>query len=479
MPPAYVHPPTTSGIFTIRDTTVVDVRTETLHPHQDIHIADGKIAAITHTGATTDEQTIDGHGTYVVPGFIDAHTHALNWPKEVAGAYALMLANGVVGFRQMSGSPELLTDRAAGRLPAPTGAPELLATCGTLLTPMNTSTAEDAAKEVRTQHKLGADFIKAGMTQHDGFFAALTEAQRLELPLDGHLPGDVDPREAAQHGMRCIEHLGPGATVYTAASTEEKTLRAQPQKSIKLPKVKLPGMERVLNALIARLVINPAALTSTDAAHELHVADTTYDEAKAAELADLFIEHDTWQCPTLIRLHTQQFPDTPAHQDDPRQRYIAPAELKRWRKATKRFAKLPDKTRKALREHWDAQLRMTKLFADKGVPMIAGTDANGAGWVIPGFALHDEFDLLADAGLSPVTILQMATSNAARFFGRADTHGQVAQGFHADLVLLQRNPLSDHTALHEISGVVRDGGWWSRADLDAILDRLAADPSAR
>jgi hypothetical protein len=33
--------------------------------------------------------------------------------------------------------------------------------------------------------------------------------------------------------------------------------------------------------------------------------------------------------------------------------------------------------------------------------MLAGTDANGAGWVIPGFALHDEFDLLASAGLSP------------------------------------------------------------------------------
>lgn len=478
--PTYVESPTTRETFTIRDVTVVDVVNETLNPHRDVHVDGSKIRAIEPTGSTpATGQVIDGDGAYIVPGFIDAHAHALNTPKDVAGAYALMLANGVVGFRQMSGSPGLLADRAAGRLPSPTGAPELLATCGTLLTPMNSSTSDDAIKEVRAQHKQGADFIKAGMASHDGLLAALTEAGRLDLPLAGHLPGDVDPRDAARKGMRCIEHLGPGATVYTAASSEENSLRAQPKKSVKLPKLKFPGMERLMNALVARLVVNPATLTSTDAAHELHVADTTYDEGKAAELAELFIEHTTWQCPTLIRLHTQQFPDTPAHQNDPRQRYIAPAEIKRWRNATKRFAKLPDETRKALRDHWDSQLRMTKLFADKGVPMIAGTDANGAGWVIPGFALHDEFDLLAEAGVSAPMILQMTTSNAARFFDKADTHGQVAAGFNADLVLLQRDPLTDHTALHEITGVVRGGGWWSRGDLDAVLARVEADPTTR
>lgn len=476
----YVTTPAIRDSFVIRDVTVVDVLGGTLVPHRDIRITAGKIALIDAAqDEVRDVESVDGSGRFVVPGFIDGHAHALNTPDDVAGAYALMLANGVVGFRQMSGSPALLADRAAGRLPAPTGAPELLATPGMLLTPMNAATAEAATDEVRAQHEQGADFIKAGMTQHDGFLAALTEATRLGIPLAGHLPGDVDPRDAAHGGMRCIEHLGPGPTVFAATSCCEAEIRAVPPKQIRIPGVKIPGMDRIVGKLIARLVVNPATRTSPTAAAELTRADDTFDADKAAELAALFIEHETWQCPTLIRLHTQQFPDATEHQHDPRLKYIDPAEIKRWRKATHRFDKLPEATRAALRDHWEAQLRMTKVFAEAGVPMIAGTDANGAGWVIPGFALHDEFDHLASAGLTPLKILQMATSEPARFFGRGDTHGRVAAGFNADLVLLDRDPLIDHTALHDVAGVVRDGGWWSRQDLDAVLARLEADPTAR
>ncbi|WP_328323617.1 MULTISPECIES: hypothetical protein [unclassified Streptomyces] len=48
----------------------------------------------------------------------------------------------------------------------------------------------------------------------------------------------------------------------------------------------------------------------------------------------------------------------------------------------------------------------------------------------------------------------------------------------ADLVLLDEDPLEDHTALREIAGVMREGSWWSRAELDAILERIAARPGA-
>ncbi len=41
----------------------------------------------------------------------------------------------------------------------------------------------------------------------------------------------------------------------------------------------------------------------------------------------------------------------------------------------------------------------------------------GAVWEIPGYALHQEFDLLAEAGLAPLRILQMATLNGAEFLG--------------------------------------------------------------
>jgi hypothetical protein len=46
-------------------------------------------------------------------------------------------------------------------------------------------------------------------------------------------------------------------------------------------------------------------------------------------------------------------------------------------------------------------------------------------------------------------------------------------------VLLGADPLADHRALHRITGVVRDGGWYSREVLDGVLERAAARPTAR
>ncbi|WP_405748605.1 amidohydrolase family protein [Streptomyces sp. NBC_01020] len=157
---------------------------------------------------------------------------------------------------------------------------------------------------------------------------------------------------------------------------------------------------------------------------------------------------------------------------------MAPEELRTWDKSAKKFAKLPDLTRNALHNHWSAQLRMTRTFADAGVPMVAGTDACGAAGVIPGFALHDEFDHLAEAGLDPLTILRTTTTEPARFLGEEGEFGRVVTGMPADLVLLDEDPLEDHTALREIAGVMRDGSWWSRAELDAILERIAGRPGA-
>jgi imidazolonepropionase-like amidohydrolase len=476
----YVAAPDAAGEYLLRDVTVVDVTDGSRAGGQDVRISGGTIAHVGATGQETAGATVvEGNGAFVVPGYVDCHAHALNDPGQVAGAYALMLANGVTGFRQMSGSPRLLRDRQAGRLPAPPGAPALLATPGAVLTPLNSATPADAAAEVRAQRKQGADFIKAAMTSREAFLAALAEAGRLGIPLDGHLPGDLDPREAARGGMRCIEHLGPGVTVFAAACGCEAEIRSVPPRAIPLPKFKVPGMGKVLERVIRSLVVNPAALTSPADARSLELADESYDEQRALELAALFAEQRTWHCPTLIRLHTQQFPDDPAHSADPRLRYIAPGEVARWRKSAAKYARLPPATRQALQAHWPVQLRLTKVLADAGVPLLAGTDANGAGWVIPGFALHDEFDLLAEAGLAPLAILRAATTAPARFFGLSAEAGRVAPGYRADLVLLASDPVAGHRALRDITAVARAGRLWSRASLDAVLARVAASPTTR
>jgi imidazolonepropionase-like amidohydrolase len=81
-----------------------------------------------------------------------------------------------------------------------------------------------------------------------------------------------------------------------------------------------------------------------------------------------------------------------------------------------------------------------------GVPILAGTDAN-AGPGIPfsprhGESLHEELELLIDAGLSTVEALRAATVLPAQYFGLHD-RGVIKPGRRADLVLIDGDPIAD------------------------------------
>lgn len=75
---------------------------------------------------------------------------------------------------------------------------------------------------------------------------------------------------------------------------------------------------------------------------------------------------------------------------------------------------------------------------DAGVLLVSGTDLTNE-WIAPGDGLHQEFELLASAGLSPNQILRMTGANAAAALGRNDM-GIVEKGRRADLILLSADP---------------------------------------
>jgi imidazolonepropionase-like amidohydrolase len=95
-----------------------------------------------------------------------------------------------------------------------------------------------------------------------------------------------------------------------------------------------------------------------------------------------------------------------------------------------------------------------------GVPVSAGTDANGAtagpAPVPHGESLHHELELLAGAGLPALDVLLAATERAAACFGLAD-RGRIAPGLRADLVLIDGDPLADIAATRSIRRVWCDG----------------------
>jgi imidazolonepropionase-like amidohydrolase len=471
----------------LHDTTVIDVRDGGARRGVDITIDGGRISSITPSSDDHPEgvTVVDARGTYAVPGFCDMHAHPLAGRNDASPALRLMLACGVTGFRQMGGSRSLLDDHSNGRLRLPVDGPALLSTPGDVLLPFNAGSEDAALHTVRQQAEDGADFIKVAMVTPQVFFPLQAEAARLGLTTVGHLPVGIDVKAASDGRMRSIEHLGPGVGIVAACCDHqdaiEHTVADRP--APKFPTVpRLPFAERLMGMLMSRMmakiVINPVLMAKPADAELIADAGNSFNDGKARELAKVFAADQTWQCPTLIRLRTQQFCDDPTYHHDPNNRFASQRTLKGWRKAAKKYASRPEAMRTAYRNIYTRQLHLVRIFDEEGVKLLAGSDVSGSGWEIPGFALHQEFDQLAAAGLTPLRILQMTTINAAEFLGRTDTMGTVDIGKDADIVLLSGDPTEDVAKLHDIVGVVRAGRYYSPEALTSTIEAIATTHSA-
>src|SRR5881396_2567713 len=118
----------------------------------------------------------------------------------------------------------------------------------------------------------------------------------------------------------------------------------------------------------------------------------------------------------------------------------------------------PDEALDRIRKTYDVALPNLKKLEDAGVTIAAGTDAGNIG-TIHGPALFREFQLMKEAGLTPMQILQCATANAAKLFG-GDTGahiGSVSNGNFADLVILKSNPIDDIKNASDIDTVIKNG----------------------
>ena len=454
--------------------TVVDTATGALTPGMNVVLANGAIAEI-NAGSSSSQgagTVVDARGKFLVPGFLDMHTHLLQDDAREYSA-ALMLAYGITGIRQMAGTTAMLRARSTGTLRLGQHAPELLSLCGELLLPLNAATPEAGVAEVRRQKAEGADFIKTIFLDPKTFFATAAEAKRQGLAYDGHLSPGVDVAAASKAGMTVIEHLGPTELQLIATSTRgwliRLILKLRPPKAPDLSPESMQKAGRIMiaNPILGRLTMDPDALTKTQ-----RLIDS-YSEEKARALSAVFVANGTWQCPTLIRNATMRLGDDPLYTKSPDLRYVTPATRQFWSTVAGMYAqKVPPGSRDTLRQLGELELKLTKTFDDAGVKMMAGSDFGG-GWVIPGVSLHQEFDLLANAGLTPLRVLQMTTLDGAEFLKREATMGTVAVGKKADLVLLDRNPVESAQHLHAIHAVVRGGTFYSAEVLREIKEQVA------
>jgi hypothetical protein len=130
--------------------------------------------------------------------------------------------------------------------------------------------------------------------------------------------------------------------------------------------------------------------------------------------------------------------------------------------------KQPDRLRKAMtnsqqvldgiQKTYDVALKNLKTLQDAGVTIATGTDAGNIG-TIHGPAIFREFQLMKQAGLTPMQILQCTTINAAKTFGgeTGAKIGSLQPGNFADLVILKSSPLDDIKNTSDIDTVIKNG----------------------
>lgn len=405
-----------------------------------------------------DVVVVDGSGYYLVPGLVDAHVHLKQSPNDLL----VYLASGVTGIREMSGNANHLAWRDAvanGRVgPRMFVASEKLESRGWLdghfqrwtRYRINVRRPGDAAGIVRSLDDAGYDAVKLGsILNRETWVEVDRAAAQTGIPLVGHLPGPV-PLEAlwgsGQDELAHIEEIVKALDAefgYYGNSKAAEFLEFVAQRSDEVA-VKL--VEHDIAVVSSLWLIESIARQKVAPADVMAKVELRYANPGLVEGTPLsrgwYAGHNAYEVEPEA---------SPAQRE---------AEVAYWTT----FAK--------------AHYILLRAMRDKGVQVMAGTDANTAG-VVPGFSLHDELQSLVAAGLSPAQALHAATAvPAARMKHRS---GAIAPGLRADMVLLRANPLDDITDTRAIEAVVANGRYLDRASLDAMLAavEVANDASRR
>lgn len=120
----------------------------------------------------------------------------------------------------------------------------------------------------------------------------------------------------------------------------------------------------------------------------------------------------------------------------------------------------------------EMQGRLVKALHDRGVKLVPGSAAPNP-WLLPGDSLVDELSMWTRAGIPAQSVLEYATSRAARSLGVAADRGTIEAGKIADLVVLAGDPTAEIQALHAPETVILRGHVLTRAFMDSLRGSLA------
>lgn len=352
------------------DVNLVPIDAERIIQNQIVLVQDGRITAIgsaTEVEIPENADRIEGVGRYLMPGLVDMHVHIFS--KDELPLY---IANGVTTVRNMWGWDMHLKLRRQvldGKLKGPT-----IYTAGSIIdgNPPQlrgssvVETSIDAEKVVAEPAQAGYDFIKVyNGLKPKAYAAVILAARKYGLPVVGHVPSAVGLHGVLVASQRSVEHLWGYAAAVAADTTATWS--------------------------------------------------SLLDVTKITEITEATRRAGVWNIPTLNILERK---DMSAEESKV---FLSRPELSYLPSFFKRFCcgsaydpedDLSGEERTLRKAN---RLRVVKALHDAGAELLLGSDT-GSYFVLPGYAIHDELQLLVEAGLTTYQAIRAGTRNAAFFW---------------------------------------------------------------
>lgn len=410
--------------------TLVDGTGAPARPDMTVIIAGDRITRIGPSATTpppAGARVISAAGKYVIPGLWESHVHLREFQTE------LLITHGITSVIDWGSDPIswVIAQKegvAKGKLYGPR-----VFTSLDFISERGNPDPETARRQVREQKAMGADKIDVGFgLRKETLLAVIDEANKVGLPTSGY---PAYARAAIEAGISALKHTYPlGAAM---APDPDKFFQEQTSKPERDARDFLLGDNY---DELAKLMAAKKVAWVTTFGKDFKVMLDRRDEYEIEnyrllanpELQYLPVQNLLMQ---MTNDHPTGLPLVVSGRIGTVDRTSADWQLYR-------------KTYKNL-------LGFTKAFADAGGHVVPGTAPHS--FVLPGISLHQELQLIVDAGLTPMQALQGATLYAAQYIRADKDLGTIAEGKLADLVILTANPLENIRNTRTVETVIQGG----------------------
>jgi len=403
-----------SGRLIIANVNIIPLNKDTILRGMDVVIENGTIQHI-EPGKPESRKGlfIDGKGKYLIPALIDCHVHYGSNATLFQAYDSLYLQYGIVKVLALNGTPQLLQHRDSIRKGLVYG-PDIQ--CSGPKVNDSGMTALQARGLLQSLKMAGYDFVKIySDLSEEGFNEISSEARKYGLRIAGHIPQRVTTSGVLHSNQELIAHA--------------EEFLYNPPVNYFMGDIKIPEKPNsmYIPALADSVRFYQKVVSPTLIAYK-SILESAIDLEAYVKAARLALSHPiaiAWQWSK----ETSFIP----------KKVSSPLSISR------------------LQFGYEYQLKLIDAFNKAGVLLLAGTDAPTLPGLVPGRSLHQEMQLLCEAGLSNYEALKAATINPAHFLKIDSGFGTIEVGKEASLLLLNSNPLEDISNTLEIESVFVKG----------------------